>query len=204
MSALRFVAATPEFDDALRHLEAAAGAAYDEFVYRDPEIAEAAKRTLLNAGVGEFSMAHTEVALTSERRVAGSIAHLSARDLRRARTRAAMALHKGGLLTQHPGLVPRIRSAASTLIAVQPDDYYLSRIAVVPECRGRGFGAALVKRVLEAAQEAEAARCVLDVSYDNDAAIRLYERCGFEPLGEGVAEQGGRRLRYVHLGRAIR
>lgn len=58
-------------------------------------------------------------------------------------------------------------------------------IAVRPEYRGRGIGAALLKRLLEAAS-AEYESVSLSVSLDNPA-LRLYERMGFERVGADTA-----------------
>lgn len=59
----------------------------------------------------------------------------------------------------------------------------LVRIAVAPEARGRGLGRAL----LVASQQALAAdgmdRQYLEVRVSNEAAIHLYEACGWTPCG---------------------
>jgi len=54
---------------------------------------------------------------------------------------------------------------------------------VAPEARGSGVGSLLVDAVVSWAREAAYARVVLDVADDNAAAIRLYERKGFERTG---------------------
>lgn len=54
---------------------------------------------------------------------------------------------------------------------------------VTPASRGEGIGAALVDRVKEWASETGIRTLQLEVTETNDAARRLYERCGFRATG---------------------
>ena len=56
-------------------------------------------------------------------------------------------------------------------------------IGVVSERRGEGIGAALLDALMEAARDENVARVSLSVEKDNPA-LRLYERAGFESMGE--------------------
>jgi ribosomal protein S18 acetylase RimI-like enzyme len=60
-------------------------------------------------------------------------------------------------------------------------------IAVVPSKRGRGIGEALLKELLERAREAGHERITLCVDRENEGAIRLYEKHGFERVGDDGA-----------------
>ncbi|MEW2499315.1 ribosomal protein S18-alanine N-acetyltransferase [Amycolatopsis sp. CA-161197] len=55
-------------------------------------------------------------------------------------------------------------------------------IGVVPEAQGQGIGKALLRALLERADEVSAP-VFLEVRTDNDTAVGLYERHGFEKLG---------------------
>ncbi|QYN24917.1 ribosomal protein S18-alanine N-acetyltransferase [Amycolatopsis sp. DSM 110486] len=55
-------------------------------------------------------------------------------------------------------------------------------IGVVPEAQGQGIGKALLRALLDRADEASAP-VFLEVRTDNDTAVGLYERHGFEKLG---------------------
>ena len=59
----------------------------------------------------------------------------------------------------------------------------LLRIAVAPEARGRGLGRALLEACQRELAEEGLAQLFLEVRPTNLAAIRLYERCGWEPCG---------------------
>jgi ribosomal protein S18 acetylase RimI-like enzyme len=55
---------------------------------------------------------------------------------------------------------------------------------VAPTARGKGVGKALVDALVAWARADGFARLVLDVADDNQPAIALYARTGFEPTGE--------------------
>jgi len=58
----------------------------------------------------------------------------------------------------------------------------LHRLVVAPKQRRQGIGAALVVAGLEAVRYAGARSVLLEVAFDNDPAIALYQRLGFEQL----------------------
>jgi len=73
---------------------------------------------------------------------------------------------------------------ATGLISVQAEALAtLVGMFVDKSVRQRGTGAALVERVARWTQERGGDRLVLWVTSDNQAAIALYRRCGFEPTG---------------------
>lgn len=57
----------------------------------------------------------------------------------------------------------------------------VKRLYVRPEYRGRRFGQACLRRVLQDAGDFGYLRAVLDTAPFMYSAIRLYRRCGFEP-----------------------
>ena len=61
------------------------------------------------------------------------------------------------------------------------DEGYIANVAVSPAFRRRGIGRKLVQALLE--QSADLAFVTLEVRASNEPAIRLYERCGFQPVG---------------------
>ena len=61
--------------------------------------------------------------------------------------------------------------------------------------RGRGVGAALVRRIVEWAAAGGSSALELDVFEDNARAIALYERCGFVATGTNSDHERGREIR---------
>ncbi|MGC4004291.1 MAG: GNAT family N-acetyltransferase [Pirellulales bacterium] len=55
----------------------------------------------------------------------------------------------------------------------------IQNIGVVPAYRGKGLGAVLLARALQGFREAGVRRAYLEVTSQNDGAVRLYRRLGF-------------------------
>jgi len=55
-------------------------------------------------------------------------------------------------------------------------------VAVAPSAQGRGLGALLLRDVVDRAARSGATSLLLEVRADNDAAIALYTRYGFERI----------------------
>jgi ribosomal-protein-alanine N-acetyltransferase len=56
-------------------------------------------------------------------------------------------------------------------------------LAVTPSAQGRGIGALLLRALIDRAARRGATSVLLEVRADNDAAIALYRRSGFERIG---------------------
>ena len=63
------------------------------------------------------------------------------------------------------------------------DEVHINNLAVRPENRGRGYASALLAHILQEGDRLGARRATLEVRQSNAAAIRLYERLGFEVAG---------------------
>ena len=76
------------------------------------------------------------------------------------------------------------------------EDAWLEDLYVRDDARGRGLGRELVEAAIALARERGARRIELDVNESNEAAIALYEACGFalEPKPPGRTLFIGRRL----------
>ena len=69
----------------------------------------------------------------------------------------------------------------------------LRKMYFLPELRGLGAGAALIERCLDAARTQGFRQCYLETLRGMDAAMRLYERMGFQriPASMGATGHGG-------------
>lgn len=67
---------------------------------------------------------------------------------------------------------------------VVADEAELLTVAVLPEARGRGIGAKMLRMFEKHAAEKQAARCFLEVAEDNVAARALYEAAGWSEVGK--------------------
>ena len=63
------------------------------------------------------------------------------------------------------------------------DEMEILTLGVVPEARRHGVATRLFQSVLEGARESNVRRVFLEVAVTNGAALRLYERAGFMPVG---------------------
>ncbi len=77
----------------------------------------------------------------------------------------------GNVRVGEEGSVKRLRHRATLGISVLKDYW------------GRGIGSMLMDVAIQTAESAGYAQIELQVAADNDRAIRLYERYGFEPYG---------------------
>lgn len=66
----------------------------------------------------------------------------------------------------------------------------LRKMYFLPEARGLGAGTALMARCLDAARAAGFERCYLETLTGMDAAMRLYERSGFERIAAPMGDTG--------------
>lgn len=61
----------------------------------------------------------------------------------------------------------------------EPGEWYVTAVSVIPEARGHGVGAALLRDAAEQARAAGMTSVALDVDEKNVTAQRLYQREGF-------------------------
>ncbi|HMQ51901.1 MAG TPA: GNAT family N-acetyltransferase [Anaerolineae bacterium] len=84
---------------------------------------------------------------------------------------------------EHQIIVYRGQDIGRWAIRVGETAVFLANIQLLPAYQGQGLGSILIRALMQAAQEIE-----LDVSLQvlksNPAALRLYERLGFQMMGE--------------------
>jgi ribosomal protein S18 acetylase RimI-like enzyme len=185
---------------AVLDLEYTASEPYTRFVFSSVDQALSVRRYLFERGLCEFSPPYLRV-LRQDGRVLGMLAVLTGADVVRCRLRAALALMKGGLLGADMEVTARLKLAGRTLMQLDAEDFYISRIAASAAARGRGLG-----RLMLGAAEGEARargchRLALEVAPESGAAVRLYRSQGFEQVAARQVSDAasGRRLEYLHM-----
>jgi ribosomal protein S18 acetylase RimI-like enzyme len=99
----------------------------------------------------------------------------------------------------------RIQSNYGDLKEAEPDEYYVSNLAVFPEFQGHGIGTLLMAHAEEMAREAGLHKCSLVVTFGHESARLLYEHLGYKvvrsiPSGHPkVAEGSGGYHRMVKI-----
>lgn len=71
-----------------------------------------------------------------------------------------------------------------------PDVCELRKMYFLPAVRGRGVGAAMMQRCLDAARGFGFRRCYLETLTGMDAAQKLYERTGFRRIDKAMGATG--------------
>jgi ribosomal protein S18 acetylase RimI-like enzyme len=87
-------------------------------------------------------------------------------------------------LAQYAGAGPNKVESCGTIqaIRVSRNRANIQNIGVTPHHRGRGVGAALILVSLAGLQQIGVTRVALEVTADNESAVRLYRRLGFRPV----------------------
>lgn len=185
-------------------LEYRASAAYNQFVYGDREQADAVRGLLFDREVAEFAAAFSRI-LSEDARVMGVVSCLSDKALRKCRMRSAYTLARSGVFDRDSRLQARMSLANETLMRLEPDDFYLSRIAVAAEASGKGYALQLLRHCEDEAGKAGAARICLEVYSENAPAISFYAKNGFERVDHrSVSEPDtGRTLEYLHMAKDV-
>jgi ribosomal-protein-alanine N-acetyltransferase len=68
-------------------------------------------------------------------------------------------------------------------LLIVEEDAHVTTIAVAQRSRGHQLGTRLMLEMVDAALDADTRHLTLEVRVSNDAARKLYERFGFEPVG---------------------
>jgi len=101
----------------------------------------------------------------------------------------------------------KIISLLKALIAVgrvEDNEYYISNLAIYPEFRGKKLGTNLLVRAENEAKSCGAEKMALDVSVNNQGAIRLYNRLGYSIMGKPrKAKISGKVFTFFRMGKKI-
>lgn len=82
---------------------------------------------------------------------------------------------------------------------VFPNEWYLDSVCVNEAFRGKGIGSSLLESVVDLARQAGKSKIGLCCDFTNHKAQKLYERVGYEVVGEQVLSNH----RYYHMQKNI-
>jgi ribosomal protein S18 acetylase RimI-like enzyme len=182
-------------------LEALAAAPYYDFVYGDDhEIAATLRRELYARGVGDLAPEFGHLAWLHDRPVAVAC-FAPGREMKRSRMKAALALARSPSLPADSPVRTRLRQAASVMVELRDEDFYMSRFAIAASERGAGIGPRLMDEIEQRARAAGYDRLALEVESSMQHAVRFWHRAGFEEVGRARVEDPtrGRALEYIHM-----
>lgn len=95
---------------------------------------------------------------------------------------AYFVVERDGVVVGGAGVAP--------LIGGEPDVCELRKMYFLPETRGQGIGARMMQTCLDSARELGFKRCYLETLRGMDAAMRLYERTGFQRIAGPMGATG--------------
>jgi ribosomal protein S18 acetylase RimI-like enzyme len=192
------------FADEYLALVATAEASYSRFVFTTDQQAAHYRRLLFAKGIAEHSPPAARLLLVDGKLV-GALALATKTLLSKRRLATAWTLSRDPELQRDQAMLQRMRLSASTFVAVEEGDLYISRIAVETSMSGKGLGTRLLEEAIVEGREISARRCILDVDTENLRAHAFYARHGFIAVGESSVTDvaTGRTLSHRHLALTI-
>ncbi|MGH7932231.1 MAG: GNAT family N-acetyltransferase, partial [Candidatus Binataceae bacterium] len=106
--------------------------------------------------------------------VAGGFIALGGAELKLARKADAVALPGTVPADELRAMMQRMANGANLFSPVAEDEYYLSKLGLNGQFRGRGLSSGLIERYLEEGMKRGYSRYCLEVRSNNEPAIRLY------------------------------
>lgn len=156
-----------------------AGNPYYAWLFGDDALAKSVLGAWMRRESSEVSISRAEI-LMCDTEVAGGFIALSGVELKRARRADAVALLTGTSDSVRPGLIGRLRNTTGLFSSVGDDEYYLSKMGLHVRFRGRGYGLELLNQFINRGKAGGHACFRLDVHAENVAAVRRYEKFGFQ------------------------
>ena len=172
-----------------------AGNPYFDWIFGGSESARGHLADWMKRDSSEVSIRRVILLREKGTGVAGFVA-LSGVDLAGCRKADSLALAKIEP-AERQRLLTRMSAARGLFPPVDPGEFYLSKMGVLPVHRGRGLGRRLVETFLEVGENARFRRFRLDVARENRLAKELYASFGFEVTQECSSENG--RLAYAAM-----
>ena len=188
-SSIRYASLMPEHVDLVAELIYESSHELFNFMFSNPESAIAVLKKLLAYENGHFGKQFVTVMLVDDKVVGAELgydhAHLTKQEIP-----GAINIFRATPFALWSHFIGPVRKALDGYVPAPAEDaYYINNIAVDSRQRGLGLGKKLLDHVIATAANNNY-RCVeLDVTQDNDGAIKFYERYGFYLLSQSGTEQ---------------
>jgi ribosomal protein S18 acetylase RimI-like enzyme len=128
----------------------------------------------------------------------GGFLALGGADVVRCRKADTLAIIRDIASDERAAFLARMAAVRGLFAAPAPSEYYLSKMGVIQEARGARLGHVILEAYLESGETAGYRKFRLDVSAENDAAIKLYESAGFRVFRESTSTRA--RMTYLAMG----
>lgn len=118
---------------------------------------------------------------------------------------AKFRLRTGFLLIKEMGIssVPRLLSVDRVIGKHGKNEFYISNLAVYPDFRNKGLARGLLQYCFEAAKRAFSTKVTLDVEEENEVAIKLYTKMGFQFERKSTIKLGKNIFHFVRMSKPI-
>jgi ribosomal protein S18 acetylase RimI-like enzyme len=173
-----------------------AGNPYYDWLFGGAAEAESALTAWMRRPSSEVFVGRLRLLVDNGRMVGGFIA-LPGSELADCRRMDAVATMQAVAPEERRSVLARMRSARGLFTTLSAQDFYLSKMGVVPHHRGAGHGATMVRQYLDVGIALGYRQFRLDVWAGNRAAVHLYEAAGFRVLRESSVDQG--RMTYLDM-----
>jgi ribosomal protein S18 acetylase RimI-like enzyme len=135
--------------------------------------------------------------LVDDGHMVGGFIALSGSELADCRKADAVATIQAVEREERGSVLAKLRSARGLFTTPLANEFYLSKMGVVPDLREAGHGATIVRQYLDVGVALGFRRFRLDVWAGNRPAVHLYEAAGFRVLRESSLDHG--RMTYLDM-----
>jgi ribosomal protein S18 acetylase RimI-like enzyme len=163
---------------------------YFDWLFGSADHARAVVRRWMARPESEIAITRATLLLEGGRPV-GCFVALSGAQLSRCAKADAIATLQEAKREGGRALLARAATASTRPKPVEPDVFFLSRVAVCPELRGAGRGRALLEEYLSVGLRTGFRRFRLDVAAENRHAEKLYESIGFRRVAATASSVPG-------------
>ncbi|MDX2476928.1 MAG: GNAT family N-acetyltransferase, partial [Gammaproteobacteria bacterium] len=158
------------------------------FMFLSREPSEAVLDKLLQYSAGQFSYRYTTVMQDGDR-IVGVVLGYGRQQFLESELPGALNMLRATPIKYWPRMIGTVNKALSNYVPPpSADAFYINNIAVDSAARGKGYGATLLKHIINDSKTQGYRGIELDVTHINEGAIRFYERCGFLTVSESGNE----------------